>query len=116
MDVMVADVQDWRYQQNKRQKTGGAEAWGQANVIPDRRKTVFIRNLPFKATQQDVASFFAACGAITDIRRGLDSQGGSSDLCAEFAVIADQSLKCWPMYLHGRRHKPGIYAAVCTPW
>ncbi|KAK9863158.1 hypothetical protein WJX84_000744 [Apatococcus fuscideae] len=68
------DVQDWRYQQNKRQKTGGAEAWGQQDVIPDRRKTVFIRNLPFKATQQDVASFFAACGAITDIRRGLDSQ------------------------------------------
>ena len=78
MVVMVADVQDWRYQQNKRQKTGGAEAWGQANVIPDRRKTVFIRNLPFKATQQDVASFFAACGAITDIRRGLDNQGGST--------------------------------------
>ncbi|KAK9851345.1 hypothetical protein WJX84_006139 [Apatococcus fuscideae] len=67
--------QDWRWQQAKRQKGDGVEKWGQADVVPDRRKTVFVRNLPFKASQADVAAFFAAAGGIADIRRGLDDQG-----------------------------------------
>ena len=46
------------------------------SVVIDSRKSVFVRNLPYRATEEDIIKFFAPCsGTIVDIRRGKDQRG-----------------------------------------
>lgn len=44
-------------------------------VVVDNRKSVLMRNLPFKAVDDDIVAFFAGVGAVVDIRRG-EHEGG----------------------------------------
>lgn len=44
-------------------------------VIVDNRKSVLVRNLPFRADDQDIVDFFAGVGTVVDIRRGTSAEG-----------------------------------------
>lgn len=44
------------------------QPWGKAGIEKDSSKSVFVRNLPFDATYEDVASFFSQAGEV----RGLE--------------------------------------------
>lgn len=51
---------------------GDASASGLRNpgVVVDNRKSVLMRNLPFKSGDEDIVAFFAGVGTVVDIRRG----------------------------------------------
>lgn len=63
-------MQDWRWHDNKRQKTAAASL-GRSDVVKDDRKSIYVRNLPYSAEEEDIISFFSACGEVTDVRRGM---------------------------------------------
>ncbi len=44
-------------------------------VIVDNRKSVLMRNVPFRADDQDLVDFFAGVGTVVDIRRGSNTEG-----------------------------------------
>lgn len=83
--------QDWRWQTSKRQRHereqrhamaaagggagGGAGLQGDANVVRDSRKSVFVRNLPYDAGHEDITSFFSQAGKVVDVRRGTADDG-----------------------------------------
>lgn len=64
-------LQDWRWQDNKRQKGAAEPSWGRPDVVKDARKTVYVKNLPYAATEEDITGFFAACGEVVDLHRGM---------------------------------------------
>lgn len=69
-------AQSWRWQQNKRSKGGyAAPSLGRPDVVKDERKTVYVKNLPFRATEDDIIAFFAQAGPVADVRRGAEADG-----------------------------------------
>jgi RNA recognition motif-containing protein len=80
-------LQTWRWQDNKRQRVKGKEAapsLGRPGVIKDEKKTVYVKNLPFTATEEDIEAFFAKAGKVVDVRRGTNSEG---ELCFTCMLI-----------------------------
>ena len=69
VDRCEAALQDWRWQDNKRQKTAAASL-GRDDIVKDDRKSIYVRNLPFSAEEEDITGYFSACGEVTDVRRG----------------------------------------------
>ena len=58
------------------QRTGAAApSPGRPGVVKDDRKSVYVRNLPFKATEEDLDGFFSQVGRVIDVRRGANSEG-----------------------------------------
>jgi RNA recognition motif-containing protein len=68
-------LQTWRWQQNKRSKGYAAPSLGNPGVVKDDRKTVFVKNLPFRATEDDILAFFGQAGKVVDVRRGAAADG-----------------------------------------
>jgi RNA recognition motif-containing protein len=54
-----------------------APSLGRQGVVKDDRKTVFARNLPFRATEADLEAFFSQAGRVVDVRRGLNADGAA---------------------------------------
>lgn len=73
----VMCAQSWRWQQNKRSKGGGhaAPSLGRPDVVKDDRKTVYVKNLPYRATEDDIIGFFSQAGPVADVRRGAEADG-----------------------------------------
>jgi RNA recognition motif-containing protein len=46
------------------------QPWGKAGIEKDSSKSVFVRNLPFDATYEDVASFFSQAGEVREVKEG----------------------------------------------
>ena len=44
-------------------------------MVKDDRKSVYVRNLPFRATEEDLDGFFSQVGRVVDVRRGANSEG-----------------------------------------
>lgn len=68
-------MQTWRWQQNKRSKSYAAPSLGRPDVVKDDRRTVYVRNMPFRATEDDIIAFFSQAGKVEDVRRGADTDG-----------------------------------------
>ena len=76
---MGAGAQSWRWQDKKKQRVGNAApSPGRAGVVKDDRKSVYVRNLPFRAAEEDLDSFFSQVGRVVDVRRGANSEGAFS--------------------------------------
>ena len=69
-------AQKWRWQEGK--KHGHAQAapsFGRPDVVKDNTKSVYVKNLPFQATEDDLIAFFSQAGKVVDVRRGLNEEG-----------------------------------------
>ena len=54
--------------------------------MKDDRKSIYVRNLPYKAEEEDLIGFFSACGEVTDVRRGTTDGKVQANL---FLFLAD---------------------------
>lgn len=45
------------------------------SAVADDAKSVYVRNLPFHATEADLEAFFCQAGPVADIRRGANAEG-----------------------------------------
>lgn len=74
---------------NKKAK-GGDDSAAQGST------TVFIKNLPWSATDEELANFFADCGEVTEVRIGAHLPVCDVDIFAPAAhnVIDDCQLPC----------------------
>lgn len=52
-----------------------AASHGRPGVQRDDSRTVFVRNLPFRATEADIEAFFAQAGTVEDVRRRAGDDG-----------------------------------------
>lgn len=95
--------QEWRWNMNagKRQRTGGPpgtagkpaawESWGADNIVVDNRKSVYVANLNYSSTMDDVATFFRAAGLrVTDVRWKHREDGRPHGWChVQFHTVAN---------------------------
>lgn len=44
-------------------------------MVRDDNKTVFVRNISFKASESEIVDFFEQAGSVEDVRRQTDDQG-----------------------------------------
>lgn len=76
-------AQTWRWQDlSKRPKiTSAAPSLGKKDVMKDRSKTIFVRNVPFRATEEDLISFFSQAGPVVDVVRRTNREGKLNTFC-----------------------------------
>ncbi|KAL0037433.1 hypothetical protein WJX79_008053 [Trebouxia sp. C0005] len=85
-------AQDWRWQVNKRPK--GASL-GRPGVVKDDYKTVFVRNISFKASEAEIIDFFTQAGKVEDVRRGTDDTGRPKGYChVQFTIDSAVERAC----------------------
>ncbi len=48
---------------------------GRPGVVKDDYKTVFVRNISFKASEAEITDFFTQAGKVEDVRRSTDDTG-----------------------------------------
>ena len=70
-------AQDWRWQdRGKRPRApAAAPSLGRADVPRDRRRTIFVRNVPFAASEATIIEFFSQAGKVEDLVRKTNDQG-----------------------------------------
>ncbi len=75
--------QSWRWQDKTKRARApiAAPSLGRADVTKDKTKTVFVRNVPFRATEDDIISFFAQAGSVVDIVRRANQEGKLNSYC-----------------------------------
>ena len=65
---------------NKRVKRMAAPSEGRLDIVKDKSKTVFVRNVPFAATEEDIIAYFAAAvgtaGTVEDVVRKQNPETG----------------------------------------
>eukprot|EP00891_Asterochloris_glomerata_P004628 jgi/Astpho2/4628/e_gw1.00067.405.1_t len=78
--------QDWRWQTNKKPNIQyAAPSLGDPDVVRDDSKTLFVRNLPFRASEQDIREYFAQAGPVLN---GSDFMGRELFIDAQHAPPA----------------------------
>jgi len=64
----------------KRLKRMAAPSEGRRDIVKDKSKTIFVRNVPFAATEEDIVAYFAAsvgtAGTVDDIVRKQNPESG----------------------------------------
>lgn len=55
----------------------------------DDAASIYVRNLPFHATEADLEAFFCQAGPVADIRRGANAEGElhSPGYCGQLRII-----------------------------
>ena len=75
--VTLIGAQSWRWQDNKKARQSAAPSMGRPGVVKDDRKTIYVKNLPFRATEEELDGFFSQVGKVVDVRRGTTADGGN---------------------------------------
>ncbi|QDZ24133.1 Cwfj-like protein [Chloropicon primus] len=93
------DGQAWRWgdQQNgKRGRGPQPSQFDKGSVVVNSNKTAFVRNLPYRATEEDIIKFFAPCGGtVVDIRRGKDARGNLKGYAqVQFDTVEQMQSSC----------------------
>ncbi|KAH7619036.1 hypothetical protein Ndes2526B_g05985 [Nannochloris sp. 'desiccata'] len=75
--------QSWRWHDRSKRARApiAAPSLGRADVTKDKAKTAFVRNVPFRATEDDILSFFSQAGAVVDIVRKGNQEGKLNSYC-----------------------------------
>jgi diadenosine tetraphosphate (Ap4A) HIT family hydrolase len=75
--------QSWRWQDRTKRARApiAAPSLGRADVTKDKTKTAFVRNVPFRATEDDILSFFSQAGAVVDVVRRTNQEGKLNSYC-----------------------------------
>lgn len=70
-------AQDWRWQERGKRPRAPAAApsLGRADIPRDRRRTIFVRNVPFAASEATIIEFFSQAGKVEDLVRKTNDQG-----------------------------------------
>ena len=55
--------QSWRFQDNKKSRHA-APSLGRPGVVVDPALSIYVKNLPFSATEDELADFFSRCGTV----------------------------------------------------
>ncbi len=76
VDLCVAGDQDWRWQDRKKARQHAAPSLGRPGVTKDDAASIYVRNLPFHASEADLEAYFCQAGPVVDIRRGANAEGG----------------------------------------
>lgn len=57
-------------------------------MVKDERKTVYVKNLPYRANEDDIFAFFSQAGPVADVRRGAEADGGQhSIICSTLSLL-----------------------------
>ena len=92
------DNQSWRWgdQNGKRTKHHQPSRFDKSAIVVNSRKSAFVRNLPYKATEEDIITFFApTAGTIVDIRRGRDDRGNMKGYAqVQFKTVEEMRKSC----------------------
>lgn len=91
--------QSWRWADkgDKKKRNGpiAAPSLGRKDVERDRSKTIFVRNVPFRATEEDLLAFFSRCGPVVDVVRRTHGQGKLNTFChVQFAMQESMEKAC----------------------
>ncbi|KAL4423189.1 hypothetical protein ABPG77_000322 [Micractinium sp. CCAP 211/92] len=93
--------QDWRWQQRgaKRQQRErapiAAPSLGRKDIVKDKAKTAFVRNVPFRATEDDIVEFFSQCGTVVDVVRRTNQEGKLNSFChVQFDTVEAMERAC----------------------
>ena len=70
----------------QRPQAAGINAHAASAVPRQDHKTVFVRNVSFKASDAEVADFFSQAGQVAQVRRQTDDQGGLTLLALDWAA------------------------------
>lgn len=75
--------QSWRWEDRAKRARGpiAAPSLGRADVVKDKSKTAFVRNVPFRATEDDLLAFFSNAGTVVDIVRRANQEGKLNSYC-----------------------------------
>lgn len=90
--------QSWRWtDRSKRQRSGpiAAPSFGRKDIEKDRSKSIFVRNVPFQATEDELVAFFSRSGPVIDIVRKTHGDGKLNTFChVQFATKEAMESAC----------------------
>lgn len=89
--------QPWRWQDaTKRQKMPvAAPSLGRQDVVKDRSKTIFVRNVPFAATEEELIAYFSSAGKVVDVVRKANTDGKLNTYChIQFSTKEEMDKAC----------------------
>ncbi len=78
-------MQDWRWQDRKRKRPQAAPSLGRPGVVKDDARSIYVRNLPFAASEDDIEAFFSQAGPVVDVRRGATAEGAGIGMASSAA-------------------------------
>ena len=94
-----------RWEDPKAKRLKAAASVDRRPLRGDVDKTVYVRNLNFRADEGAIGEFFGQCGALVDLRLGRDDQGRSRGFCHvsfETAEAAAKALELTDSAFFGR--------------
>jgi len=89
--------QTWRWQDGAKRPRQpiAAPSLGRADIEKDRSKTAFVRNVPFRATEDDLVAFFSQAGTVVDVVRKGNQEGKLNSYChIQFATRDQMERAC----------------------
>jgi diadenosine tetraphosphate (Ap4A) HIT family hydrolase len=89
--------QSWRWEagQDGKKQRMAAPSYGRHDIVKDRSKTIFVRNVPFAATEEDLITHFSTAGTVADIVRKATHEGKLNTYChIQFSTREEMEHAC----------------------
>ncbi|CAD7695123.1 unnamed protein product [Ostreobium quekettii] len=97
-DDADVNAQSWRWEQNKRPRI--AESRLAPGVVKDKRKTVFVGNLPFVCSEQEIRDFFSQVGHVVGVHRTANAEGRINTWAfVQFSTVEAAEKACHDLHL-----------------